>query len=228
VASTQPEPSERPFDIDAVMAEVREAVRPFPEAAMFALAREGYSSVFEQLVACIVSIRTLDETTIPVARRLFGVARTPEAMSRLAVEELDALIAPSTFHEAKAPQILEIARRAQEEHGGRLPCSYEVLTGFAGVGPKCANLVLGVACGERRISVDVHVHRVTNRWGYVRTKSPEATLAALERQLPPAYWVEINRLLVPFGKHVCTGTRPRCSSCPVLARCARVGVTASR
>jgi endonuclease-3 len=96
------------------------------------------------------------------------------------------------------------------------------------VGPKCAHLALGVATGAPFISVDVHVHRVTNRWGYVAAPTPEKTLGALERALPRRWWVEINRRLVPFGKHVCTGTRPRCSTCPVLDMCARVGVTSHR
>jgi endonuclease-3 len=218
----------RPFDIDEVVDRVREAVRPFPAAAMFELASEGYTSLFEQLVACVVSIRTLDETTLPVARRLFAAARTPEAMARLAPADIEALIAPSTFAGAKARQIHAIARRVAGELGGALPCSYEVLTSFDGVGPKCANLALGVACGEARISVDVHVHRVTNRWGYVAARTPEETMRALEQRLPRAYWVEINRLLVPFGKHVCTGTRPKCSSCPVLSMCRQVGVEAHR
>ena len=95
-------------------------------------------------------------------------------------------------------------------------------------GPKCANLELGIACGQPRVSVDIHVHRVTNRWGYVRTRTPEQTTAALEAKLPQGYWVEINRLLVPFGKHICTGQRPRCSTCPVLDMCQQVGVLAPR
>ncbi|CAA9299609.1 MAG: Endonuclease III [uncultured Gemmatimonadaceae bacterium] len=99
---------------------------------------------------------------------------------------------------------------------------------FKGVGPKCANLALGVATGTAGIAVDVHVHRVTNRWGYVAARTPEATMAALERVLPRRYWVEINRLLVPFGKHVCTGARPKCSTCPVLEYCRQVGVTEHR
>jgi endonuclease-3 len=102
------------------------------------------------------------------------------------------------------------------------------LTAFAGVGPKCANLALGIACGEARISVDVHVHRVTNRWGIVATRTPEETMAALRAVLPDRYYVEINRRLVPFGKHVCTGVRPRCSTCPVLEFCRQVGVTDHR
>jgi endonuclease-3 len=224
----EPQDAKIPFDIDLVMDRIAEAVAPYPKAAMFALADEGFASPFEQLLACIISIRTYDEVTVEAARRLFAVARTPETLCGLAVEAVDRLISPSTFHETKAPQMLAIARQLLERHGGQLPCDFDTLTGFAGVGPKCANLVLGIACGQLRVSVDVHVHRVTNRWGYVQTRGPEQTMNALEAKLPPRFWVEINRLLVPFGKHICTGTRPRCSTCPVLAMCRQVGVTSAR
>jgi endonuclease-3 len=218
----------RPFDIDVAMARIREAVRPYPKAAMFELAEEGYRSAFEQIVACILSIRTRDEVSLVASRRLFAAARTPAALARLAPAAIDRLIADCTFHEAKAVQVREIARRVVEEHAGELPCDAESLLSLRGVGPKCANLVLGIACGQRRISVDIHVHRVTNRWGYVAAPTPEATLAALEARLPEPYWVEINALLVPFGKHICTGIRPRCSTCPVLDMCRQVGVTEHR
>ena len=195
---------------------------------MFELAEQGFSSLFEQLIACIISIRTLDEVTLPAARRLFERARTPDEIGRLSVEEIDTLIRESSFHERKAPQIKAIAQRIVDEFEEKLPCDREVLLSFAGVGPKCANLALGIACGEPFISVDIHVHRVANRWGYVSASTPERTLAALEAELPLRYWVEINRLLVPFGKHVCTGNLPRCSACPILEMCEQVGVTAHR
>jgi endonuclease III len=220
--------AKRPFDIDRAVEQVRQAVRPFPKAAMFALAEEGFATPFEMLVACIISIRTFDEVTVVCARRLFGLARTPDQMSRLSADQIDRAIGASTFHEPKARQIREIARRIVLEYQGDLPCRDDVLLSFSGVGPKCANLVLGIACGEARIGVDVHVHRITNRWGYVRRPTPERTMAALEERLPRKYWVEINRLLVPFGKHVCTGKLPRCSTCPVLDMCAQVGVAAHR
>jgi endonuclease-3 len=218
----------QPFDIERAIALLRRAVDLFPKAAMFQLAAEGYTSVFELLVACIISIRTRDETTLPVARRLFARARTPEAVSRLTPEEIDDLIGACTFHEPKARQIHQIAQRAVAEHGGELPCDEQVLLSMQGVGPKCANLVLGIACGQPAISVDIHVHRVTNRWGYVQEKTPEKTMAALQQKLPREYWVEINALLVPFGKHVCTGTLPKCSTCPLLEMCGQVGVTHHR
>jgi endonuclease-3 len=211
-----------------MMRRIEEAVRPFPKAALFELYEEGYRSTFEQLVACLISVRTRDETTLPVARRLFASARTPGELSRLAPEQIENLIRECAFHEPKARQIQAIARRTTEEYGGALPCDFEVLTSFPGVGPKCANLVLGIACGEMRIGVDIHVHRVTNRWGYVAERLPEGTMVALEQRLPRRYWVDINRLLVPFGKHICTGALPRCSTCPVLEMCQQVGVTAHR
>lgn len=218
----------RPFDIEQAYLRIEEAVRPFPKAALFELAEEGFRSPFEQLVACVISIRTLDEVMLPTARRLFALARTPLAVSRLTVTAIDEAIRACTFHEAKAPQIHQIACRIVEEYGGVLPCDPAVLLSFRGVGPKCANLVLGIACDQPRIGVDIHVHRVTNRWGYVNTSTPEETTAALEVILPHSYWIEINRLLVPFGKHICTGRLPRCSTCPVLDMCRQIGVTTHR
>ena len=217
-----------PFDIDTALERIEHAVQPWPKAALFQLAEEGYTSTFEQLLACIISIRTYDEVTLPVSRKLFAVARTPAAIARLSWEALDGLISPSTFHERKANQILAIAREVEEKFGETLPGDRDVLLSFAGVGPKCANLVLGVACGTPVISVDIHVHRVTGRWGYIKAPTPEKALAALETKLPKEHWIDINRLLVPFGKHICTGNRPHCSTCPVLAMCEQVGVTEHR
>jgi endonuclease III len=216
------------FDIHLAIAKVREAVRPYPPAAMFQLAQEGYSTLFEQLIACIISIRTYDETTLPAARSLFSKARTAQEFVKLRVEEVDGLIRSSTFHERKAPQILAIAQEVVQKYGGELPCEEDVLLSFKGVGVKCAHLALGVACGQAKISVDVHVHRVTNRWGYVSTNTPEQTTAALEQILPGEYRVEINRLLVPFGKHICTGSLPNCSTCVVFEICQQVGVDRHR
>jgi endonuclease-3 len=217
-----------PFDIDLALTRIEDAVRPWPKAALFQLAEEGFTSTFEQLLACMISIRTYDEVTLPISRRLFSRARTPAQVAALSWEELDGLISPSTFHERKANQMLAIAREVAATYGEVLPGEREVLLSFAGVGPKCANLVLGVACRTPVISVDIHVHRVTNRWGYIATSTPEKSLVELESTLPEKHWIDINRLLVPFGKHVCTGTKPHCSTCPVLEMCAQVGVTEHR
>jgi endonuclease III len=222
------DPDKRPFDIDEAIPLIREAVKPYPKAALFELAEEGYSSVFEILIACIISIRTYDEITLPVARGLFAKARTPAEIAALSEKQIDDLIQLSTHHEPKARTIRNIARRVVEEHGGDLPCDLETLLDFHGVGPKCANLALGIACNLPLIGVDIHVHRVTNRWGIVREKTPEKTMVALEAKLPRANWVEINALLVPFGKHICTGTQPKCSTCPLLTMCQQVGVKSHR
>jgi len=218
----------RPFDPDEAVRRLRKAVAGYPNAALFQLATEGHDSVFETLVACVLSIRTLDEVTVEVARALFARGRTAEAIADLPVAEIDRLIRRVTFHGPKAATIREIARRTAQDFGGVLPCDPDLLQTFHGVGPKCANLAVGIACDEPLIGVDVHVHRVTNRWGLVSEPTPEKTMAALQAVLPRKYWVEINALLVPFGKHVCTGILPKCSTCPMLSMCRRVGVTEHR
>ena len=220
--------AKEPFDIHKAVKLLRQMTEPLPDAALFELYDKGYTSLFEQLVACIISIRTRDETTIPASLRLFALARTPAQMIELTTDQIANAIFDSSYPGNKASTILTIARQAELEHGGELPASFEVLTDFKGVGPKCASLALGIAAGQPYIGVDIHVHRVTNRWGYVEASTPEKTMAALEQQLPQEYWVEINRLLVPFGKHICTGRLPHCSTCLLLSMCRQVGVTKHR
>lgn len=215
----------RPFDIDVAMERIREAVQPYPKAAMFELRDDGFASPFEQVIACMLSVRTRDEVSLVASRQLFGKADTPEGLASMTPDEINAIISDVTFHERKAIQIRDIAIRVRDEFGSDLPCDPQIMQSFSGIGPKCANLAAGVACGQERISVDIHVHRVTNRWGYVRAKSPEQSMGALENVLPKRYWIEINERLVPFGKHICTGVRPKCSTCPVLDMCRQVGVT---
>lgn len=216
------------FDIHVMVRRIRKEVAGFADAAMFDLRTRGFVTVFQQLVACIISIRTRDEVSLPAAVRLLEVAPDATSMSRLSEREIDRLIATSTFHETKAKQIRAIASSAVKHFGGELPADAEVLMSFNGVGPKCANLALGVAAGQERISVDVHVARVTVRWGYVAPGGPDQVRRELEAKLPRKYSIEINRLLVPFGKHICTGRLPKCSTCPVLEYCRQVGVDAHR
>jgi endonuclease-3 len=220
----------KPFRFGVVLRRIRAHVEQseLADAAMFELRERGYGSLFQQLVACIISIRTYDEVSLPAAIALLDRAPTPEAMLKLSIARIDALIRKSTFHRQKAETIRAIAKHVVDHLDGELPCDFDTLVSLKGVGPKCANLALGVACGASRISVDIHVHRVTNRWGVIATKTPERTMEALERVLPKRYWIEINRLLVPFGKHVCTGRAPKCSTCPVLEYCRQVGVTEHR
>jgi endonuclease III len=215
-------------DLGLMLKHIEAAIRPYPKAAMFELAERGYTSLFEQLISCVVSIRTLDETTIPVSLRLFAEARTPEELLRLSPERLTELLMGSSYPEQKTQTLLGVARAAVEQYGGQLPADFAQLTALKGIGPKCANLALGVAENQVAISVDIHVHRVVNRWGLVQARQPEKTLTALEQVVPRRYWIDINRLLMPFGKHICTGTLPRCSTCPVLEWCEQIGVTRHR
>jgi endonuclease III len=210
------------------MQRVREAVRPFPPAMLFQLYEEGHRSAFEVLVACLISVRTRDEASLVMARQLFSRASSPAEMAALDVNDIDALISKSAFHLVKSEQIQSMARLIVEEYDGVLPCSFGVMTSYPGIGPKCANLALGIACNQPRIGVDIHVHRITNRWGYVSTRTPEATRAALEGKLPRQYWLDINALLVPFGKHICTPVAPRCSTCPLLDMCQQHNVVNCR
>lgn len=220
----KPNAMKKRFDIDEVFEKLRAAVKPFNKAMLFELAEEGFDTPFEQLVACLISIRTLDEVSLKIAEKLFRVARTPKDFQKLSAEELAEYLRGSQYPFQKALNIKEIADRVVNEFEGELPCDEDVLLSFKGVGPKCANLVLGIACKRPRIGVDVHVHRVTNRWGYVAAPTPEKTMRELEAVLPRKYWIEINALLVPFGKHICTGPRPHCPTCPLLSMCRQVGV----
>lgn len=212
------------FDIATAFSRLSEVMHTYPRAAMFQLAEEGYDSPFEQLISCVISIRTYDEVSLPVSRQLFAKANTAQKMSELSVVEIERLITRSTYAERKAQQIWDIAQNIVQNHAGKLPCDESVMLAFNGVGPKCAHLALGIACQQPYISVDVHVHRVMNRWGYVETKTPEKTTKALEEKLPKEYWIDTNRLLMPFGKNICKGRYPKCQRCPLEEMCPKVGV----
>ena len=212
------------FDIPEMLKRIEKSIQLYPKAAMFELADKGFGSLFEQLISCIISIRTLDETTIPISEKLFAEARMPQALMNLGAARLTELLYGSQYPAQKAETMLGIARFAIEQHRSELPADYESLIALKGVGPKCAKLALGVATQYPGISVDVHVHRVVNRWGLLQTKTPEKTMSALEGLIPKQKWIDINRLLMPFGKHICTAMAPHCSTCPVLEYCRQVGV----
>ena len=218
----------KPFDIPDMLKRIEKEVKAFPKAAMFELYEKGYTTLFEQLISCIISIRTLDESTIPLSEKLFALARTPKEFLKLTPENLEKLLIGSQYPGQKAYTMLGIAKAAIDDFGGELPADYEKLTALKGVGPKCAKLALGIASEFPGISVDVHVHRVVNRWGILQTKTPEKTMTGLEELVPKKKWIDVNRLLMPFGKHICTLHLPHCSTCPVLAYCRRVGVSKHR
>lgn len=214
-------------DIHTAVAVLREEYRKWRKPAVTVVAEEDRSP-YKVLVSCIISLRTKDEVTAQASARLFERAATPEAMLNLSVEEIAALIYPAGFYRNKAEQIHEISRRLVDDCGGNVPDEIDELLGFKGVGRKTANLVLTLGFGKPGICVDTHVHRICNRWGYVSTKTPEATEAALRAILPDEYWIEINDLLVAFGQNHCLPVSPFCSTCRLAALCPRIGVRKSR
>ncbi|MGH7324740.1 MAG: endonuclease III domain-containing protein [Candidatus Rokuibacteriota bacterium] len=183
---------------------------------------------FRVLVACILSLRTQDTTTGPAAARLFALAATPAAMLPLTPRQIERAVYPVGFYRTKARVIHAICRDLLARFGGRVPDDLETLLTLRGVGRKTANLVVTMGYGKPGICVDTHVHRISNRLGYVRTRTPEKTEMALRGRLPRRYWIGYNDLLVSFGQNVCTPLSPRCSECPVRRLCRRVGVTTSR
>lgn len=203
---------------------IREATQELPKAMLFELRDMGYESLFEQTCACIISVRTFDEVSLPASLRLFKRARNAYDLSKLSEEEIYELIRPSSFGREKAKALKEVAEITLERFDGDLPADYDALTELPGLGPKSANLVLGISGKVPSLGVDIHVHRITNRWGYLNTKSAEQSLLELARKLPKKFWTEMNELLVPFGKHICQGRRPKCSICPVFQYCERKGV----
>ncbi len=183
---------------------------------------------FRILIATILSLRTRDTVTAQVAPRLFARAATPQAMLDLPVEELRELIRPVGFYNNKTESIREVCHLLLERHAGQVPDELDELLALPGVGRKTANLVITAGYGKPGICVDTHVHRISNRFGYVITKTPEQTEMALRAKLPSELWLDINRLLVSLGQTICHPTSPRCSICPVNDLCERVGVTRSR
>lgn len=183
---------------------------------------------YRVLISTLLSLRTLDQTTGPAAQRLFALADTPLAMVQLDRQTIERTIYPVGFYRNKAVQVLDISQRLLDEFDGRVPDDIDVLTTFTGVGRKTANLVLAEGYGIPAICVDTHVHRISNRWGYIRTKNPLDTEMALRKKLPRPYWLAYNPSLVALGQHRCKPTSPMCSQCPVAHVCARVGVQRSR
>ncbi len=215
------------FPIGDVIDTLRRTMPQFPQPLIDGMGDDDQTP-FRVLIATILSLRTKDTLTAVVAPRLFAVADTPQTMLALSVEELAQLIYPVGFYRNKAKAIQQICVLLLDQFGGHVPNDLDTLLRLPGVGRKTANLVLTAGFGLPGICVDTHVHRITNRWSYVQTKTPDQTEFALRAKLPPEYWLEINGLLVTLGQNICHPTSPRCSVCPVAAWCARVGVTRQR
>lgn len=215
------------FDIDVVMELLEKAVVAWDMPAVTLISLEN-GDPFKVLVSCILSLRTKDTTTGPASARLFALADTAAKMMLLDKEQIEKTIYPVGFFRTKAAQILEICRAVVIEHAGVVPDSIEELLKFKGVGRKTANLVLTLGFGKPGICVDTHVHRICNRWGYVRTKTPEETEFRLRQILPSRYWIRINDLLVAYGQNLCLPVSPHCSRCTLLNCCQQNNVTRNR
>ena len=183
---------------------------------------DSFRDPYLVLIACILSLRTNDRTTYPATLRMLELAKTPQEMMGVNVEDLEKAIYPVGFYKNKAGQIIELSRLIVEKYDGKVPNSIDELCTFRGVGRKTANLVMTLGFGEPAICVDVHVHRIFNRIGYIKTKTPEETEFALRKKLPQKHWLDINTLMVTHGQNVCKPQRPKCEECPIAMWCEKI------
>ena len=179
---------------------------------------------YRVLAGCILSLRTQDSTTAAAAARLFAIAPDVHALAQARVQRVQKAIYPVGFYKTKAPQLVAMAKRIVAEFDGRVPDDIDTLLTLKGVGRKTANLVVTLGYGKPGICVDTHVHRISNRWGYVATRTPEETEMALRKKLPRRYWLRYNDLLVAFGQTICRPIGPHCDECPIEHWCPRIGV----
>lgn len=206
-------------NIDQIVQNLKDAKQKRSE---FVDLMDSFSDPYLVLIACILSLRTNDKTTYPATLRMLELARTPREMKSVEVSELAKAIYPVGFYENKAKQIIELSRQIDEELDGKCPSEIEDLIKFNGVGRKTANLVVARGFNKPAICVDVHVHRIFNRLGYVKTKTPEETEFALREKLPVKHWIDINTLMVTHGQNVCFPRKPNCSECPIAEYCMRL------
>ena len=218
----------RQDQIHAAMRIVKREIRRWQEPVVGVIARESNRDPFLILISCLLSLRTKDKTTDEASHRLFALARTPAAMLKLPLKKIERAIYPVGFYRTKAKSIHQICDRLLDAYGGTVPDSIDELVTLPGVGRKTANLVVTVGYGKPGICVDIHVHRISNRWGYIKTKTPEESEQALRDTLPTRYWITFNDLLVPYGQNLCQPVSPFCSRCKLTEYCSRVGVTKSR
>jgi len=218
----------REDQIHAAIKILRREIRQWQEPVVGVVARESARDPFRILISCLLSLRTKDKTTSEASARLFALAHTPAALLKLSQRSIERAIYPVGFYRTKAKAIHAICRRLLEVYEGKVPQSIDELMTLAGVGRKTANLVVTVGYQKPGICVDIHVHRISNRWGYVKTRTPEETEQALRARLPKRYWITFNDLLVPYGQNLCQPVSPFCSRCKLIDMCDRVGVVRSR
>ncbi len=208
------------------MSDIDEIVRLLQEAKQqksdFVCLMDSFNDPYLVLIACILSLRTNDKTTYPATLRMLELAKTPQEMMKVSEEDLSKAIYPVGFYTNKARQIIQLSKEIVEKYNGKVPCNIDELCKFNGVGRKTANLVVARGFNKPAICVDVHVHRIFNRLGYVKTKNPEETEFALRKKLPQKYWIDINTLIVTHGQNVCKPQKPNCTGCPIEKYCAKL------
>lgn len=212
--------------IDRVFEILSREVGALHEPIVGKVAREG--DPYKVLISTMLSLRTKDATTEQACSKLFAIASSPEEITRTPLDVIERAIFPVGFYKTKARSIRETSRIILEKFGGTVPSDMDQLLGLPGVGRKTANLVIILGFDDMGICVDTHVHRISNRWGYVSTKTPEATEMKLREILPERYWKDINNFLVPYGQYVCLPVSPFCSKCKLFSLCGRIGVKSSR
>lgn len=214
-------------DIHRLLRLLKKSNRQWPASFMERLAN-GDQDPFKILIGCVLSLRTRDLTTEQASTRLFALGADPFSIANLPVKKIERAIYPVGFYRIKARQIRAMSKQIYQEFNGKVPDEIETLLTIPGVGRKTANLVRTVGYAKPGICVDIHVHRICNRLGYVVTKNPDETEKVLRGKLPKKHWIGLNGLMVPFGQIQCTPNSPWCSSCPVDHFCPRVGVVVSR
>lgn len=207
------------LDIDKIVEKLKGANQ---QRSDFVELMERFNDPYLVLIGCILSLRTNDKTTYPATLRMLELAKTPAEMAEVNEKDLANAIYPVGFYENKARQIITLSRQIVEELGGKVPDEIEDLIKFNGVGRKTANLVLAKGFNKPAICVDVHVHRIFNRLGYIKTNTPEETEFALRKKLPIKYWIDINTLIVTHGQNVCKPQKPKCEECPINKYCHKI------
>lgn len=206
-------------DIDKIVTALKDAKQPQSD---FVKLMDSFKDPYIVLIACILSLRTNDRTTYPATLRMLKLANTPQEMMSVKIEDLEKAIYPVGFYKNKAGQIIELSKILVEKYDGKVPCDIEELCKFKGVGRKTANLVISEGFNKPAICVDVHVHRIFNRIGYIKTKNPEETEFTLREKLPKKYWIPINSLLVTHGQNICKPINPLCNNCPINNYCEKI------
>jgi len=215
-----------PLPVAPAMRRLGKAIAEMELPAIEKIAEELMGDAFHVLISTLLSAQTKDAVTLAASTRLFAVADTPAALARLPVARIERLIYPVSFYRTKAVHVKECAKRLLRDFDGQVPTTMEELLTLPGVGRKTANLTLIVACRSRdNICVDTHVHRIANRFGWVRTRTPEQTEQALYKVVPRRWWADVNLYLVTWGQHVCKPVYPRCPRCVLASGCPRIGVT---